>query len=156
MGRKIKNTGKKTKQTVGQAPQDQPEEFKLNLKALEGYDLPVSDEKNNEDQQPKPKKLKTSRPEILGVDYREREEKRLEKLLFGEVLQKFEAESQIKAEPTPAKSGGKNKRKKQASKSKPGKGKDALPEDVYGKHLGISSTVGRKVAWVDEDDSEIK
>lgn len=155
MGRKNKNANKKTNGTVSQASSNQPEEFQLNLKALEGYDLPVSDGKNDEDQQPQTKKFKPSKPEILGiVDYREREEKRLEQLLFGEVLQKFEVELEEKSEPV--KTGKKKKQKKQANKSQPGTGGDALPEDVYGQTLGLSSTVGRKAAWVDEDDTKIK
>ncbi len=168
MGRKNKNIDPKSKQASQKKLQKEPEEFQLNLKALDGYDLPDSEEKQNDVQQPKTKKLKQSRPQVLGIDYREREEKRLEQLLFGELIQKFEQDSDVKLtelkQNAVALNTGKKGKQKGSVKEKEIKKattvttnieKDALPEDLYGDRLGLSAS-RRQVAWVDEDDDELK
>lgn len=131
-------------------------EFQLNLRALDGYDLPT-DTKEDDGDQPKAKKSKESRPEILGLDYREREEKRLEQLLFGELLNKFEQDGEVETESQSgtAISRKKHKPKNITSTSEPTKEGNVLPEDLFGSRLGVSTTLGRQAAWIDEDD-EIK
>ena len=149
MGRKNKNSSVKSKQNV-----QEKEEFQLNLKSLDGYDLPDSEEKES-DAQPKAKKLKQSRSQILGVDYREREEKRLEQLLFGDLVQNFERDSKVDTKEKQRVS-IKQKKNKKKSSEKSSREEEALPEDVFGTNLGLSSTVARKAAWVDEDDDDLK
>lgn len=167
---KVHKVGPQTKKTVSettkrkskQLEEDGPKEFQLDLGALDGYDLP--DLQDKEDVQlSKPKRLKQSQPEILGVNYREMEEKRLEELLFGALLKKFNDNPQaIKGKKnkshtnTKPKQKGKGGSKKQLVTEKSGEEKGSLPQDVYGNHLGLSSTTGRQAAWVDEDDEAIK
>ncbi len=132
----------------------QSTEFQLDLGALDGYDLPNIDENEDLHEEPKSKKLKQSKPQVLGIDYREREEKRLEELLFGELFKKLEQEPQSKID-TGKSSASKKKLRKQTNKAS-SEAKDSLPEDVYGKNLGLSSTAGRQAVWVDEDDEDLK
>lgn len=166
---KVRSVGQKTKKTVSkvtkgkkQQQKNGPKEFQLDLGVLDGYDLPEI--KDEEDVQlSKPKRFKNSRPEVLGVDYREMEEKRLEELLFGELLKKIDVDPQaIKSENnkshtvTKSKKKGKGKLGKQSLTKGPGEEEGSLPQDVYGNNLGISSVAGRKAAWVDEDDEALK
>ncbi|XP_057375284.1 U3 small nucleolar RNA-associated protein 18 homolog [Daphnia carinata] len=163
----VHGVGQKTKKPVSkkikqknQPPKNGPKEFQLDLGVLDGYDLPaIQDEEDV--QLSKPKRFKNSQPEVLGVDYREMEEKRLEELLFGELIKKIDVNPQaIKSEKNktskkpPQK--GKGKVGKQSLSKGPGEGEGSLPQDVYGTNLGISSVGERKAAWVDEDDEALK
>lgn len=159
MGRKVKSkTSKSTSVSEKESENDKVEEFQLNLEALDGYDLPKSDDESDsksvnddadEADQPKrkrPKKIR--RGKILGSDYREQEEKRLEQLLFGELIQKFELESKI----LPA-----TQSKPKAIAKIEGAPAGVLPADEFGNRLnGTSSIQERKAAWVDEDDEQIR
>ena len=159
MGRKNKKTLSKNKAERVEQLKSQSSEFQLDLGALDGYDLPSVDDKEDVHGQPQSKKFKQSKPEVLGINYREREEKRLEELLFGELFKKSEHEPQVK-KGTAIKSleskKSKKKLRKQISIKESREAKDALPEDVYGKNLGLSSTAKRQAAWVDEDDEDLK
>ena len=158
MGRTTKKTHSKTKQGSEEQCIVQPTEFQLDLGALDGYDLPNVDENEDLHEEPKSKKLKQSKPQVLGIDYREREEKRLEELLFGELFKKLEHEPQFKKDEvvSSASTKSKNKLRKQTHNKESNEAKDALPEDVYGKNLGLNSTAGRQAVWVDEDDEDVK
>ena len=133
------------------------EKFQLNLKTLDGYDLPNLD-KSDSTEEPQAKKSKQVKPQVLGVDYRELEEKRLEQLLFGNLVEKFQNEEQLNvttnsnvelSEKQETKKQSKKKKKKQVKNND-------VPEDVFGKNLGTLSTEGKKQAWVDEDDEDLK
>ena len=86
----VEETVRQTKSLKKGQKKSEEQEFRIDLDVLDGYDLPNGKEKVNDEAEPHAKKPKRSRPEILGIDYREREEKRLEQILFGEVLEKFE------------------------------------------------------------------
>ncbi|KAI9553896.1 hypothetical protein GHT06_019166 [Daphnia sinensis] len=160
VGQKTKTIAAKKTKRKNQQQKNGRQEFQLDLKVLDGYDLPEIHDEEDE-QQSKPKRFKNSRPEVLGVDYREMEEKRLEELLFGELLRKIDVGPQaVKSEKNKAiekqKKKGKGKVGKQSQTKGPGEGEGSLPQDVYGNNLGISSVEGRKAAWVDEDDEALK
>jgi hypothetical protein len=156
MGRTLKKKSSKPKPAKNDEQlKVESTEFQLDLGALDGYDLPNVDENEDLHEEPKSKKLKQSKPQVLGIDYREREEKRLEELLFGELFKKLEQEPQSKKD-TSKSSASKKKLRKQISNKASSEAKDSLPEDVYGKNLGLSSTAGRQAVWVDEDDEDLK
>lgn len=149
MGRK--NKPSKESAQVTEESDDERQEFELNLKALDGYDLPDTEEEADRDEeQPKKKKKKKeiSKPRVLGIDYREREEHRLEQLLFGELLQNFEKKSQSVETAVPTKSKGKGKKEQAPTETS----SDVLPVDKFGNRLGLSTLNDRKAAWVDDDD----
>ena len=147
----------KTKQKVDEKLINQPIEFQLDLVALDGYDLPIVDNKDVHGQ-PKSKKLKQSKPEVLGINYREMEERRLEELLFGELFKKAKHEPQIKKNTNKSSASTKSPKnsKKQTLRKESSETKVTLPEDIYGKNVGLSLNARRQAAWVDEDDEGLK
>ena len=165
MGRKKNKSAPKSAIVDKKVKESETEEFQLDLKALDGYDLPNSDDEQSDTQssapaqQPKRKRSKSStsgRGKILGVDYREREERRLEQLLFGELIKKFEQDSQIqpaeKLEQPPSKQAAKKAKKDDQSSADGG----TLPDDKFGNQLNGKNTSQRKAAWVDDDDEQIR
>ena len=154
MERKTKPIKESTQ--VVEGSDDDQQEFELNLKALDGYDLPDSGDEEEvaravEEQPKRKKKKKESKPRVLGIDYREREEQRLEQLLFGELLQNFEKKSQPDETSVPTVKKSKSKSKKQQPSSSE-TSSDVLPQDKFGNRLGLSTLADRKAAWVDDDD----
>jgi len=149
MGPKTK-TKPVTKSTqIVEESDDDKGELEINLKALDGYDLPNSEDEEEEvctvDDKPKKKKMKKEyKPRALGIDYREREEKRLEQLLFGELHQTFE---KAEAAHLPA-----IKKSKDNNEESTETLSGVLPADKYGNRLGIPSVTDKKAAWVDDDD----
>lgn len=163
MGPKTKSKSIKKSTQVVEESDDDKQEFEINLKALDGYDLPNSEDeeeeaRNVDDDKPKKKKMKKDfKPRVLGIDYRLKEEQRLEQLLFGELLQDFEKKSQqVEDSPLPTvveleKVKGK-KQKHVSTEHSSG----VLPEDKYGNRLGIHSVTDKKAAWVDDDDVSLE
>lgn len=140
-------------------------EFELNLDALDGYKLPGSEDEAEEKISPK-KRKRRSKPQVLGVNYREIEEKRLEELLFGELVQAFEKKEALLTE-TPdsviTKTTVKDEESGQAGtsvtetkKRKITSSDTLVPENEFAKALGVKSATQKKAAWVDEDDENIK
>ena len=126
------------------------EDVGINLDALDGYVLPEPDEDVSE---PEPKRKKVQGRErkgkILGAEHRENEEKRLEKLLFGGLLQTFDKAS-------PELVSGESGDSSAEDGEEIDKSSDALPNDKYGKRLGLVASNERKAAWVDDDDEVTK
>ena len=133
----------------------------INLDALDGYALPeyldTGDRENieghgNTTNQPKKKKKKKG-ADILGVEYREREEKRLEELLFGDLLDKFSKKTEIFA----AINNSETERKDpDLCDDDADVQEGTLPQDLYGNRLGLNKTYDKNPAWVDDDDEETK
>ena len=154
MGPKTKTKSITKSTQVVEESDDNKQEFEINLKALDGYDLPNSEDEEEEvcdvdDDKPKKKKMKKDfKPRVLGIDYRQKEEQRLEQLLFGELLQNFEKKSQVEDSPLSVKKVKGEKQKQVSTEHSSG----VLPEDKYGNRLGIHSVTDKKAAWVDDDD----
>lgn len=159
MGRKVKSGALKANVLVEKDETEKAEQFQLNLNALDGYDLPQSgiesSDSDNDDRQPKRKRPKKARhTKVLGMDYREKEERRLEQLLFGDLVQKFELDSTSdkKSEPPLPDTKKPNKKKKKTVPDS----LEVLPEDKFGNTLADGSLVQRNPVWVDEDDEKIR
>lgn len=135
----------------------------INLDALDGYALPecldTDDNENLEEgrsstnQPKKKKKNKEKREDVLGVEYREREEKRLEELLFGDLLDKFQKETGTCSDVYDSETERKNTYlSEDCGDVKEG----TLPQDLFGNRLGLNKTSKKNPAWIDGDDEETK
>ena len=139
---------------------EEQEETCINLAALDGYVLPNEEESVEEDEgtdaavtKPKKKRRRRTKKDILGDDYREKEERRLEELLFGNLLRNFEGKTND-SKPVEPKAEDSSESDGEVSQAPVPEG--ALPADVYGQNLLGTGTSGLKAAWVDEDDEETK
>jgi hypothetical protein len=138
---------------------EEQEETCINLAALDGYVLPNEEETDEEEgtdaavTKPKKKRRRRTKKDILGDDYREKEERRLEELLFGDLLRKFEGKTND-SKPVEHKAEDSSESDGEVSQAPVSEG--ALPADVYGQNLLGTGTSGLKAAWVDEDDEETK
>lgn len=120
------------------------DEFTMNLNVLDGNDSAANSTDSDEHVETQPRKRRKRKPKrgVLGADYRDIEEKRLENILFGEIADQFiddplpivETESQ------------------RVIADVEENDVDLIPTDLLGNDLANP----RKPAWVDEDDEVTK
>ena len=141
MGRKKATSNQ---QIVTTDTNDNDEEFQLNLDVLDGEDAPVdSDSDEQVVTQPRKRRKRKMKQQVLGVDYQALEEKRLEDILFGGVVEQFMEEPELATE---------TESPSVVVADEIPNETDLVPADV----LGNNSISAQKPAWVDEDDETTK
>jgi len=150
MGRK-KNPNK-TALSLTENTTEKEDDFQLNLDVLDGNNVPSDSDSDEivETQPRKRRKRKSKKRQVLGVDHQQMEEKRLEHVLFGGLVEQFADQTPVVVEITTEDT---NENVDINTKEND---HDILPADLLGNNLGSSQTTGRKPAWVDDDDEVTK